>query len=126
MQAILIVDDDQYNRDFYQELFTDAGYSVSVAGNGTEGIAQMTSQEHFDLILLDIVMPVLDGIETLEELRKVKDIRGKHGKIFMLTALGQDRVIENATRLGADGYIVKTDVSPDQLLRRVKEILSEV
>lgn len=123
-KSILIVDDDVYNRDFYQELLEDAGFQVVTAQNGDECVAKMKEVDHFDLILLDIVMPVKDGMETLTALKNDDVTRKKHGPIYMLSALGQDSVLDNARQLGSDGFIVKTDITPDQLLEKVKTILA--
>ncbi len=122
-KRILITDDDLYNRDFYQEILQDAGFEVQTATNGQECIDKLTASDHFDLILLDIVMPVKDGMETLTFLKGRKDIREKHGPIYMLSALGQDSVLDNAKHLGSDGYIVKTDITPDQFLEKVRGVL---
>ncbi|HSW89947.1 MAG TPA: response regulator [Patescibacteria group bacterium] len=121
-KLILIVDDDDYNLDFYQELLQDAGYKVDTAPNGSEGMKKLDEIAHYDLILLDIVMPVKDGMETLKALQG-NPVRAKHGPIFMLSALGQDSVLDNAKALGCNGYIVKTDITPEDLLAKVKEIL---
>lgn len=120
-KKILIVDDDRYNRDFYQELLQDTGYTVDTAENGQQAIEKMTSSDHYDLVLLDIVMPVQDGMETLTFLQGREDIRKKHGPIYMLSALGQESVLENAKKLGSNGYIVKTDVTPEVFVKKIKE-----
>lgn len=122
-KSILIIDDDRYNRDFYQELLQDNGYSIETAENGKVGFDKMNESPHFDLILLDIVMPTKDGMETLTDLKARPDIKEKHGPIYMLSALGQDSVLQNAKELGAAGYIVKTDITPDQFLRKITELL---
>lgn len=123
-KSILIIDDDRYNRDFYQELLQDNGYTVETAENGQVGIDKMTTSTiRFDLILLDIVMPTKDGMETLTDLKKRPDIKEKHGPIYMLSALGQDSVLQNAKELGSAGYIVKTDITPDQFVRKISELL---
>lgn len=122
-KMILIVDDDRYNRDFYQELLQDNGFVVETAENGQQGIDKMSSSPHYDLVLLDIVMPEKDGMETLTFLQTRSDITTKHGPIYMLSALGQESVVDNATKLGSAGYIVKSDITPDQFLRKVREIL---
>ena len=119
-KRILIVDDDVYNRDFYKELLLDAGYLVETAANGDECIARLQSDEPYDLILLDIVMPVKDGLQTLKELQD-KDFRKKHGQIYMLSALGQDSVLAEAKEHGSQGFIVKTDVTPEQFLKHVAD-----
>lgn len=122
-KTILIVDDDRYNRDFYQELLQDNGYAVETAENGQVGFDRLNTGAHVDLVLLDIVMPVKDGMETLTLLRDRPDVRSKHGDIYMLTALGQESVVANAKQLGSSGYIVKSDITPDQFLRKIAEIL---
>ncbi|PWU22583.1 two-component system response regulator [Candidatus Cerribacteria bacterium 'Amazon FNV 2010 28 9'] len=121
-KRILIVDDDVYNRDFYKELLSDAGFVIETAANGEECLQRLQSDPPYDLILLDIVMPVKDGMQTLKELQH-QSYRAKHGPIYMLSALGQDTVLDNAKQLGSDGFIVKTDITPDQLLGKIKSIL---
>jgi CheY-like chemotaxis protein len=123
-KSILIIDDDRYNRDFYQELLQDNGFVVETAENGQVGIDKMSASAHFDLIFLDIVMPEKDGMETLTFLQTRPDIVKKHGPIYMLSALGQESVVENARTLGSSGFIVKSDITPDQFLRKVREILA--
>lgn len=123
-KRILIVDDDVYNRDFYKEILIDAGYAVETSANGDECIARLQSDEPYDLILLDIVMPVKDGLETLREL-ETKDFRKKHGPIYMLSALGQETVLTEAKNHGGAGYIVKTDVTPEEFLSKVRTIVNE-
>lgn len=123
-QRILIVDDDVYNRDFYKELLLDAGYLVETAANGEECIARLHSDDPYDLILLDIVMPVKDGLETLQEL-KDKDYRKPHGPIYMLSALGQESVLAEAKQHGSSGFIVKTDVTPEEFIAKITSILHE-
>ncbi len=122
-KTILLIDDDRYNRDFYQELLQDHGYVVDTAENGQVGFDKMNTTAHYDLVLLDIVMPTKDGMETLTDLKERPDIKEKHGPVYMLSALGQDSVLENAKKLGAAGYIVKTDITPDQFLRKIAELL---
>src|SRR5258708_4021844 len=123
-QRILIVDDDVYNRDFYKELLIDAGFVVETAANGDECIARLQSDDPYDLILLDVVMPVKDGLETLKEIQD-KEYRGRHGAIYMLSALGQDSVLSEARLHGSTGYIIKTDITPEQLVEKITGIFHE-
>ena len=118
----MIIDDDQMNRDFYEELLKDSGYQVDIASNGQEGLDKLQSDTHYDLILLDIVMPIKDGIQMLKEFQ-ASPHRSKHGKVYMLTSLGQESVAGNAKDLGADGFIAKADTSPEELLEKVKSIV---
>ncbi len=123
-KRILITDDDVYNRDFYKELLLDAGYTVETAADGDECIARLQSDDPYDLILLDVIMPVKDGLETLKELQD-KEFRKRHGPIYMLSALGQDRVLAEAKEHGSNGYIIKTDITPEQLLKDIQKILND-
>lgn len=122
-KRILIIDDDVYNRDFYQEILKDEGFEVVTGENGSQALELIEKTEHFDLILLDVVMPVKDGMETLTALHN-NPIRAKHGPIYMLSALGQESVLENAKSLGSDGYIIKTDITPEQFLAKIHSILA--
>jgi CheY-like chemotaxis protein len=123
-KRILIVDDDVYNRDFYKEILLDAGYNVETSANGEECIARLQSDERYDLILLDIVMPVKDGLQTLRDVEN-QEFRKKHGEIYMLSALGQDSVLAEAKAHGSTGYIVKTDVTPEEFLSKIGQIIHE-
>jgi CheY-like chemotaxis protein len=124
MKRILIVDDDVYNRDFYKEILIDAGFAVETAANGEECIARLQSDERYDLILLDIVMPVMDGLETLTEVES-QEYRKNHGPIYMLSALGQETVLAEAKTHGATGFIVKTDITPEEFILKVSNIVNE-
>jgi len=123
-QRILIIDDDVYNRDFYKELLVDAGYVVETAANGDECIARLQSDDPYNLILLDVVMPVKDGLETLKEIQD-KEYRKRHGPIYMLSALGQDSVLSESKLHGSTGYIIKTDITPEQLVTKVTGIFHD-
>lgn len=120
-KKILVVDDDQYIRELYEELLKDYGYSVDSATNGSEGLEKI-QKNTYDLILLDIMMPKMDGIEVLKVANKEKLI-SKNGPIVLLTNLAHDPVIKEATSLGAAAYLIKADLTPDQMIMKVKEYL---
>lgn len=115
--SLLIVDDQQGVRRLLYEAFSDEGYRVRMAAGGQEALL-MASQEMPDLILLDIKMPVMNGLETLRELRKVNpDI-----PVLMMTAYGELEVVEGAKKLGVKHYLIKPfDLNEVRLL--VKGIL---
>ncbi|MHB8918409.1 MAG: response regulator [Desulfocucumaceae bacterium] len=99
---LLIVDDQQGVRRLLYEAFSDEGYRVRMAAGGQEALL-MASQEMPDIILLDIKMPVMNGLETLRELRKVNpDI-----PVLMMTAYGELEVVEGAKKLGVKHYLTK-------------------
>ena len=121
-KKILLVDDDQYLRELYTEVLQTAGYEVTTANDG-EAALNTIQKGGFDLILLYIMMPRLDGIGVLKSL-KDKTINPPNGPIVLLTNLAHDPVIQEAASLGAKTYLIKADITPDQLLAKVKEYLA--
>ena len=120
-KKILIVEDDQFLREFYQELLTSDGYFTDVAADGEAGLQKIQTQD-YDLILLDIMMPKKDGLAVLSEL-KIKGPHSKGVKIVVLTNLGQDAIIKQCFDLGAEGYLIKSALNPDQVLTEIKSYL---
>lgn len=118
---VLLVDDDSDTVLIYQEFLTDAGYKVDVARNGQEGVGKIYAGG-YDLILLDIMMPKIDGITIL---KKVKEDPPKvyNGPIIVLSALDQDYIVKTALNLGAKGYLAKANFSPEQALDKINEII---
>ena len=117
---ILLVEDENMLRSLYTELFEEAGYEVDTAQNGEEGLLKIQSGG-YNLILLDILMPKIDGLTVLGKLTPQEFLR--NGPIIMLTQLGQDSVMEKAYKGGATGCIIKSDVSPPDLLKKMEEFL---
>lgn len=121
---ILIVEDENDAREvFVQLLETNPEYDVSSAADGQDALAKAEAESGgFDLILLDIVMPRLDGVDTLRKIRAEKD---KYGDpiVVMLTNLGGEVAIDTAMKLGAQGYLMKIEVEPVQLLEKIAEFL---
>lgn len=122
-KKILIVEDDQFLREFYQELLQSTGYLVDVAGDGEVGL-QKAQQGGFSLILLDIMMPKKDGVSVLREL-KASPPQNPNGSIVCLTNLGNDSVIKQCFELGAAGYLIKSALNPDQVLTEVNSFLQK-
>lgn len=122
-RKILIVEDDQFLREFYQELLTAEGYFVDVAADGEVGLSKIQNNE-YNLILLDLMLPKKDGVQILRDL-KVKGAKSQNLTIVVLTNLGQDLVIKECFELGADGYLIKSALNPDQVLTEVKSYLDK-
>lgn len=101
MQKILIIEDETTIQSVLKELLTNAGYSVSVAGDGVAGI-QAFLNESYDLVLLDVMMPKLDGYAVCKRVRKTSDT-----PIIMLTALDDEQAQIKAFEMKADDYITK-------------------
>ena len=122
-KRVLIVEDDQFLREFYQELLQSEGYTVDIAGDGEAGLKKIQEQE-FELVMLDIMMPKLDGLQVLREL-KIKPAKSSNVPIVVLTNLGQDAVIKQCFELGAEGYLIKSALNPDQVLSEIKAYLQK-
>ncbi|WP_425640837.1 response regulator [Marinomonas gallaica] len=115
MANILLIDDDTELTELLSEVLTYENFTVSVASNGEEGLEMLSSK--IDIILLDVMMPKLNGIDTLKRLRETSDT-----PVLMLTAKGEeiDRVV--GLELGADDYLSKP-FSERELLARIRAIL---
>lgn len=123
MKKILVVEDDQFLREFYQELLTQEGYLIDVAADGEIALSKIRENE-YDLVLLDIMLPKKDGIQILRDL-KVTPAKKANVTIVVLTNLGQDAVIKECFDLGAQGYLIKSALNPDQVLQEVKSYLQK-
>jgi CheY-like chemotaxis protein len=121
-KTILFIEDDKPIAEMYARVLEREGYQVEFAFNGTTGLAKARSK-HYDLILLDIMMPEKTGIEVLQELRG-EDGRGTPDtKIVILTNLAQDKTSQEALKAQADGYIIKADIVPSQLAGIVSKLI---
>lgn len=119
MKKILIVDDDPEIRTNLTEIFNDAGYEAMTVASGKEAI-DMASNEQFDVILLDLIMPKMSGIDTLVELRRATP----WSRFIMLTAFAtRDNAIE-AIKKGASDFVYKP-FKIDELLTKVKQVIEE-
>ena len=120
MRTILLVDDDALLILLFSRFFEDAGWDVLIAPGGRECL-ELLGQQHPDLILLDIMMPKMDGIEVLRSL--AADSKAKAEKVVLLTNLAHDPVMKEALSLGAKAYLIKAEMTPDQLIDKLKGFL---
>ncbi len=121
MTKIAIVEDDAVISQMYRMKFEADGFEVQLANNGKRGVALV---EAFlpDLILLDLQMPEMDGVEALEIIRKHD--WGKDIPVIILTNLGEEESPKQLRSLGIHSYIVKANLTPRQVVARVKEALN--
>ena len=120
-KTILFVEDDHPISTMYARLLEKAGYQVDFAYDGAEGLRKATAKP-YDLVLLDIMMPEKTGIDVLHELRA--DPAQSRTKILILTNLAQNKASQEALKAQADGYIVKADIVPSELVEVVHKLLS--
>ena len=117
---ILIIDDDKFLLDMYSLKFSKGGYDVSVAFNGEEAISKIKDSYTPDIILCDVIMPVMDGIKFLKTLREEK--LSPNAAVVILSNQGQNEDIELAKTYDIDGYIIKALTIPSEVLEQVNAI----
>lgn len=110
---ILVVDDEESQRNLYKEYLSMQGLNVLIAEDGEVALKIVQENKDIDMILLDLMMPKVDGIRVLEQLKTDPTYKGI--VIYVMTVLGTDAMIKHAFDLGADGYLVKDSVEPDQI-----------
>jgi CheY-like chemotaxis protein len=119
---VLVVDDDQFLREFYQELLTGSGYQVLTANNGQEALVAALNKP--DVILLDIMMPVMDGNEVLRQLSQ--NPQTKEIPVIILTNAGSINNMDHAKIYSAYKFLIKTNVTPEEVLSEVKDAVLRV
>ena len=119
---ILIVEDEEDLNDAYKILLISAGYDVTTAMNGEEALEHIKKHGDPDLILLDLRMPVVDGIGFLE---KYKSPIHSKASIILFTNYEVQAQVDKAFKLGVDRYILKSRASPSELLRIVESTLAD-
>lgn len=122
-EKILVIEDDQFLRELYHELLKDEGYEVDLATDGEGGLNKFLAGG-YSLVLLDIMLPKVDGLEILRKAQKQKP-KKENGPVVLLTNLGQDSIIKEGFSLGASGYLVKSAMNPDQVLNEIKVFLGK-
>ncbi len=119
-KKILLVEDEDFIRELYVRQLTKAGFEVKSAIDGQSGLTSL-SAETFDLLLLDIMLPGMNGLQLLREF-KIKNPNSKMITI-LLTNLGQEAIIKEGFELGAQAYLIKASYTPDQVVTEVKTAL---
>lgn len=121
MTKILITEDDPLMSRMYQRIFSFEGYEVIMASDGQDGLDKIRETSP-TLVLLDVMMPKMNGFEVLEKLKS--DPATKNIPVVMLTNLSSEQDAENALLKGAVKYIVKSEHDPKQVADIVKEIIA--
>jgi CheY-like chemotaxis protein len=117
---VFIVDDDKFLLDIYRKKFEHLDVDVDLAWDSEEALAKLRNGSDADIILLDIVMPGMDGLELLATMRKEK--LSPNASVIMLTNESDQGQIEKAKKLGIKGYIIKAVNTPSDIIDQVAEI----
>ncbi len=115
---ILLVDDDRFLLDMYSLKFKKSGLEVDALGNSPSALEKLRTGGLYDILILDIVMPSMDGFELLETIRKEKLV--PNAVIIMLTNQADD--VEKAKVFGVDGYIIKATTIPSEVVEQVLSV----
>lgn len=121
-QRILVVEDDLFLRELYADILTAEGYKVESAQDGEEAL-QKIKIGGYDLILLDIIMPKMDGLEVMRQVQNSPPQNPNKCVVF-LTNLDKNEEIRTALKLG-QGYLIKSQITPGILVEEVKNYISK-
>ena len=121
MSKILTIEDDKFLRELIKRKLQEVGFEAMSASNGEEGLA-LVKEENPNLILLDLIMPGMDGFATLKELQK--DPLLASIPVIILSNLGQQDDIDKAKQLGAVDFLVKAHFTPNEIIDKINKILS--
>jgi len=125
-KKLLLVEDEILIREMYELILKKRGYQIETADDGEQALEMLNNKpQEYSLILLDIMLPKLDGISVLKKIKEpnspIKDI-----PVFLLTNLGQENLIKEAMSLGADQYLIKSNIFPMDLANEIDNFLNKV
>jgi len=117
---ILVVEDDKFVRELISQKLTEEKFGVSAAKSGEEGVEKIES-EMPDLILLDLILPGIDGFEVLSRIRK--NPKTEKIPVIVLSNLGEKGDVDRGIKLGANDYLIKAHFTPKEIVEKVRTIL---
>ncbi|MCK4520784.1 response regulator [Candidatus Parcubacteria bacterium] len=119
-KKILIVEDDKFLRELIVKKLIDDGYEAPAAIDGEEGVKKI-KEEKPDLVLLDLILPGIDGFEVLSRIKKDSEL--SQIPVIILSNLGQKEDIEKGLQLGAIDFLIKAHFTPNEIIEKVKKVL---
>ncbi len=122
MIHVLLVEDDTFLANIYKTKLEMEKFKVTTAENGEEGL-EAAQKKKPDIILLDILMPKMDGFAVLEELKK--DTETQKIPVILLTNLGQKDDVERGLEMGAVDYLIKAHTKPSETVAKIKSVLKK-
>jgi len=118
---ILIVEDEHDISEIYAEVLSSVGYVVEQVADGETGMQKIRDAD-WDILLLDIMLPGKDGIKILKEIKDHPEL--KKGVVIVLTNLNSENIIQEVFGSGADGYLIKSEITPDKIAEEVARVLA--
>lgn len=119
--TIMVAEDDMFISDIYDVKLTSAGYNVIIANNGRDAVEKLKSGVRPHLLLLDIVMPYMDGFDVLEAISQNQE--WQRIPVVLLTNLSQKEDIDRAMENGAKDYLIKSHFTPSEVLSKVEKYI---
>ena len=120
-KSVLIVEDEHFISELYSRSLTKAGYQVETVGDGVSGILKIISGQ-YDIVLLDIMLPNLNGVDALKQIREKTAQTPLKTKIIITTNLDEDEQTRAQLEKLADGYLIKAEITPRQLVEYLSQL----
>jgi CheY-like chemotaxis protein len=120
-KKVLIVDDEPDLRMMFKDILNTFGYEIDEANDGVECLEKLEKNK-YDLVLLDLMMPRMDGMEALTRIKQDKEKYGS-APVLILTNLTSDVAIKEGFERKADGYLIKTELTPEQVVEEIEKVL---
>jgi two-component system response regulator ResD len=120
-KTVLLIEDDIFLRELVGIKLRESKYQIIEASNGQEGLEKLLAQE-YDIVLLDIMLPIKTGLEVLEEYKKKKPDT-INSKIVIMSNLNEQNYITKALKLGAIDYVIKAHYSPTEMVAKINQLL---
>ena len=120
MKKILVIEDDKFLRELISQKLVKEGYNVIEAIDGEKGV-EMVKKEHPDLVLLDLILPGIDGFEVLSRIKSDSEL--SQIPVIILSNLGQRDDVERGIKIGAADYLIKAHFTPVEIINKIRDIL---
>ena len=120
MKSILLVEDDPFLADIYITKLKSSGFDAEVVSNGEDCLSR-AAEKNFDLVILDIVLPKMDGWEILKKIKETEKIKSL--PVIVLSNLGQRAEVEKGLKMGAVKYLIKAHYAPSEVVEEIKKVL---
>ncbi|HEA84653.1 MAG TPA: response regulator [Candidatus Wildermuthbacteria bacterium] len=121
MAKVLVIEDDTFLRELIVQKLDQGGYDIAEAVDGEEGVKQAKAEKP-DIILLDLILPGIDGFEVLRQLKEDETLSSI--PVLILSNLGQKEDIEKGMKLGAKDFLIKAHFTPGEIIEKIKSILA--
>ena len=125
LKTILCIEDEHFISELYSRALTKAGYTVTIMLSGDDGLVAAQT-DSYDLILLDLMTPGITGMEILSTLKDTSKTPKLHSKIIITTNLDQEESMRDELEKKADGYLIKAEITPKQLVSIVKQMEEQI